>query len=138
VRDADKIRVHGREKYVVPARSRREKRFSIRAGDVVRELKLTGRAPAVCSALKTRKFLQENTLRLVDRNGPTSGQSTTVIYTYEFVDRDDEKSTTTDPWLKVRGIAKDLFAALGGGEAFIREERAKFYGFGNDESGKRR
>jgi len=138
VKDADRIRTHGRERYVIPARARQEERFSIRAGDVVRDLRLSGHAPAVCSALKTREFLQDNNLRLVDRSGPPSGQSTTVTYTYEFVDREEKNSPPTDPWLKVRGIAKDLFAALGGGEAFIREERAKFYGSGSDESAKRR
>ena len=119
-------------------RARKVKRFSIRAGDVVRELRLSGNTPAVCSALKTREFLQENNLRLVDKSGPPSGQSTTVTYTYEFIDHEEKDSPPTDPWLKVRGIAKDLFAALGGGEAFIREERAKFYGSGSDESAKRR
>lgn len=116
----------------MPARSRREKRFSIRAGDVVRELSLSGHAPAVCSALKTREFLQDNHLRLVDRSGPKSGQSTTVVYTYEFVDPEENNATAPDPWLALRGIAKDIFASLGGGEAFIRGERANFYGPGKD------
>lgn len=138
MRDADRIRMHGRERYVIPARARKEERFSIKAGDVVRELRLSGHTPAVCSALKTREFLQGNNLRLVDKSGPPSGQSTTVTYTYEFVERDEKPSNPTDPWLKARGIAKDLFAALGGGEAFIREERANFYGPGSDESAKRR
>jgi hypothetical protein len=132
MRDADRIRIHGREKYVIPARRRREKRFSIRAGDVARELSLNGRTPAVCSALKTRTFLQDNNLRLIDKSGPESGQSTTVIYTYEFVNPEDNNPTDPDPWPALRGIAKDIFASLGGGEAFIRGERANFYGPGKD------
>jgi hypothetical protein len=47
---------------------------------------LNGRAPAICSALKTREFLDENGLRLVSKTGPPSGQDPTVTYTYEFVD----------------------------------------------------
>src|SRR5712692_8161457 len=86
MRDADKIRMHGRERYVLPARLQKAKRFSIRAGDVVRELRMNGRTPAVCSALKSREFQQSNNLRLVETTGPKSGQSTTVIYTYEFVE----------------------------------------------------
>ena len=124
MRDADRIRMLGREKYVIPARARNEDRFSIRAGDVVRELRLSG-VNQVCSALKTRKFLQDNNLRLVDSSGPPSGQSTTVIYTYEFLDR-DEKAPAVDPWEALRGIGKEVFAALGGGEAFLRRERAEF------------
>src|ERR1051326_4580691 len=51
---ADAIRSHTRQKYVLPARAKKVSRFSIRAGDVVRELGIGGhRAPAVCSALKT-------------------------------------------------------------------------------------
>jgi hypothetical protein len=79
---ADKIRLHGRERYVLPARNRGETRFSIRAGDVVRALGMNGRNPAVCSALKTHQFLKDNRLRLVETSGPQSGQSTTVTFTY--------------------------------------------------------
>lgn len=125
--NADKIRLHAREKYVLPARERKQKRFSINAGNVVRELRLAGRAPAVCSALKTRRFLEWNDLRLVDTSGPKSGQSTTVTYTYEFVEGDRSSPDHDDSWEKLRGTFKDVFADLGGGEAYLRAERSKFY-----------
>jgi hypothetical protein len=95
-------------------------------------MRLNGHTPAVCSALKTRAFLEENNLQLVDRSGPKSGQSTTVVYTYEFVNREENNSTVPDPWIELRGIAKDIFASLGGGEAFIRRERENFYAPGKD------
>ncbi len=132
---ADSIRLHGREKYVVPARERLQKQFSIRTGDVLRDMKLNGRVPAICSALKTREFLDENGLRLVSRTGPPSGQSTTVTYTYEFVDpqRDgDGRTDRQDAWNRLRGALKDVFAELGGGENYLRNERANFYGPGKD------
>lgn len=125
--NADQIRVHAREKYVLPARQRKQKRFSINAGDVVRELRLTGRAPAVCSALKTRQFLERNDLRLVGASGPKSGQSTTVTYTYEFVEGGRSSPEHDDSWKKLRGTLKDVFAELGGGEAYLRAERSTFY-----------
>ena len=132
--NADAIRLHGREKYVVPARERQQKRFSIRTGDVLRELKLNGRVPAICSALKTREFLDENGLRLVSRTGPPSGQSTTVTYTYEFVEKGKDKPglDRQDAWNRLRGALKDVFAELGGGENYLRNERANFYGPGKD------
>src|SRR5580692_11027008 len=102
--NADVIRSHSREKYVAPARRRQEKRFSIRTGDVLRDLKLNGsRAPAICSALKTREFLEENALRLVSKTGPPSGQSTTVIYTYEFVSKEkkDKGADRQDAWSRL-------------------------------------
>ena len=131
---AELIRLHGKEKYVTPARKRQEKRFSIKAGDVLRELKLNGRAPAICSALKTREFLEENALRLVSITGPPSGQSTTVTYTYEFVttEKGDNGSDRQDAWNRLRGALKDVFAELGGGENYLRNERANFYGPGKD------
>jgi hypothetical protein len=127
MKNADKIRLHAREKYVQPARARKQTRFSIRAGDVVRDLSLTDHTPAVCSALKTREFLRENGVRLVEWSGPPSGKSTTVIYTYEFVDAQPLPVGQEDAWTQLRGALKDVFAELGGGEAYLRNERANFY-----------
>jgi len=126
-RTVDSIRAYGREKYVVPARKRQLEKFSIRAGDIVRELKLLGRVPAVCSALKSRAFLEQNSLRIVEVTGPRSGQSTTVTYTYEFVDAEDSSQSNSDPWTELRGSLKNIFAGLGGGEAYLRGERENFY-----------
>lgn len=125
--DADRIRVHAREKYVLPAQERKQKRFAINAGNVVRELKMAGRAPAVCSALKTRQFLRSNGLGLVATDGPPSGQSTTVTYTYEFVDEDRSSREHDDSWRRLRGALRDVFRELGGGEAYLRAERGSFY-----------
>jgi hypothetical protein len=124
---ADDIRSHGRDKYVVPARNQKLRRFSIRAGDVVRNLKLYGRVPAVCSALGRGIFLKQNGLKLVESTGPSSGQSTTVTYTYEFVDSQDSAPPSTEAWTELRGALKDIFASLGGGEAYLRRERENFY-----------
>lgn len=131
--DADQIRMHARERYVLPARQRKQKQFSINAGDVVRELKMTGRAPAVCSALKTNQFLERNSLHIVDRSGPPSGQSTTVTYTYEFLEGDLSSPEHDDSWEQLRGTLKDVFAELGGGEAYLRAERGAFYSGKEDE-----
>src|ERR1700688_391363 len=103
MKQADRIRTYAEEKYVSPARGLRESRFSIRAGDVVREMKLGwGRTPAVCSALKTRQFLEENALRLISSTGPASGQTTTVTYTTSSL----KKETTEEHWIaRTRGTA---------------------------------
>ncbi len=127
---AEKIRRYGRERYVLSARGRGAKRFSIQVGDVVRALGLINRVPAVCSALRTSKFLKENNLRVVETIAPKSGQSTTVVYTYEFVDTKSTpaKEKEEDAWSRLRGALKDVFAELGGGEAYLRSERSNFYG----------
>jgi len=124
---ADEIRAYGRKTYVEPARDRHLQKFAIRAGDVVRELKLLGRVPAVCSALKSGAFLEQNGLRIVERTGPSSGQSTTVVYTYEFLNQQSSPAGEVEPWTQLRGALRSVYAALGGGESYLRGERENFF-----------
>ncbi len=124
---ADTIRMHAREKYVIPAKKRKEKEISIRAGDVVRDLGLVGRTPAVCSALTGKKFWESNNLRLLKVNGPKSGQSTTVVCTYELVETTSSPPGRDDPWQQLRGAVKNIFSERGGGETYLRNERDNFY-----------
>lgn len=131
---SDAIRRHAYEKYVLPVRRRKERLISINVGDVHREMGLSNRVPLVCAALGSKKFLTEHGLRIVSKTGPPSGQSTTVTFLYEIVDRDQKKSKDErmKAWLKLRGVAKDIFASYGGGEAYLRQERANFYAPGQD------
>jgi hypothetical protein len=129
---AEKIRVHGREKYVSRAKERGQARFAIRAGDVVHDLGVNGRVPAVCSALRTNQFLKENGLRLVEITGPKSGQSTTVTFTYEFINKASRRHEG-DAWSRLRGALKDVFSEVGGGEAYLRSERGNFRRSGEHE-----
>jgi len=133
MRDADRVREYAKEKYVLPARQQKQRRFSIRVGDVVRELKMNRAVPAVCSALKTGEFRHDNDLQLIETSGPKSGQSTTVIYTYEFVGNQESSPKPEDPGTRLRGSLKDVFAELGGGEAYLRAERSNFYPLKEDE-----
>jgi hypothetical protein len=32
-----------------------------------------------------------------------------------------------DPWIRLRGALQNVFAELGGGEAYLRKERDNFY-----------
>ncbi len=124
---ADDIREYSAKAFVEPARQKGQKRFSIRVGDVVRELRLYGSTANVCTALKTQHFLRANGLRLVDATGPKSGLSTTVVYTYEFTDPERPAEPDIDAWSRLRGALKEVFAELGGGEAYLQAERSKFY-----------
>ncbi len=121
---SDEIRNHAERVYVRPALARHAKRFSINVGDVHKGLYLHNRVPLVCAALKSEKFLHKNGLRLVDVSGPPSGQSTTVTLTYEFEPR--AEAASTDILTNARGVAREVFRKLGGGERFIRAERATF------------
>ncbi len=125
---SDEVRQHAQETYVRPARRKGENVISIRVGDVQKSVGLRNRVPLVCQALKSNKFLEANRLKLVSESGPPSGQSTTVTYTYEFVDGGSAPPSGGDAWLKLRGVLKGVFAEVGGGEAYLRAERDRFHG----------
>ncbi|MGA8503140.1 MAG: hypothetical protein WB683_16410 [Candidatus Sulfotelmatobacter sp.] len=57
-----------------------------------------------------------------------------MTYTYEFVDKREisKEEDRRDAWNRLRGALKDVFAELGGGENYLRNERANFYGPGKD------
>lgn len=121
------VREHARDAYIRSARRRGLSRFQVNVGEVHRALKLHNRIPLVCAALQSKKFLKENRLQLVGRTGPPSGQSTTVTLTYEILKAPEIEPSVPELFLGLRGIAKDAFKSVGGGEAFIRRERQHFY-----------
>lgn len=136
---SDLVREQASQNHVQTARRKGLDRFSINAGDIQRETKLQNRIPLVCMALKSKKFLQANGIRLISESGPPSGLSTTVTYTYEFVDGKNSAAPRAPggsgsapqsrqaAWEKLRGALKDVFAEYGGGEAYLRAERASFH-----------
>jgi hypothetical protein len=127
---SDEVRQYATDKYVRPTQHRGERTLSINVGEVHRAVALRNRVPLVCQALESEKFLQANELKLISKTGPPSGQSTTVTYTYEFIDTKPSslKDPKDDPWARLRGALKDVFAELGGGEPYLRAERENFYG----------
>ena len=131
ISDSDLVRQHAAEQYLAGARRRGDRTVSINVGKVHKALALDNRVPLVCAALGSKKFLTEHGLRIVSKTGPPSGQSTTVTFTYEIVKSESQKPSE-EAWQSLRGIAKDIYASFGGGEAYLRQERANFYGPGQD------
>ena len=123
---SDLIRDHVCETYLKTAIREGKRTFTVGVGAVHKALGLANRVPQVCSALESKKLLEENQLRIVSKTGPPSGQSTTVTFTYEILSRAARPATPANPLVMLRGLAKDLFRQLGGGEAFIRKERGSF------------
>ena len=128
ISDSDLVRQHASEEYLAAARRRGDRSVSINVGAVHRALELNNRVPLVSAALGSKKFLKENHLRLVSRTGPPSGQSTTVTYTYEFVEPHTSVPDPDEVWNQMRGSLKQVYAELGGGEAYLRAEREAFRG----------
>ncbi len=126
---SETVRQHAADAYVRPTLRRGGRTLSINVGEVHRAVALRNRVPLVCQALESAKFLRANDLKLISKTGPPSGQSTTVTYTYEFIDA-KPASPKEDPWLRLRGALRDVYAELGGGEHYLRSERDNFYGSG--------
>ena len=82
---AERIRRYALDHYVEPARLAQERTVTIRAGDVHRNLGLTSRVPAVCSALASTLFQRLAGVTLTERSGPI--QSTTTLFRYRVEPR---------------------------------------------------
>jgi 5-methylcytosine-specific restriction protein B len=125
------VREYVRREYIEPARRRGQSRVTVVAGDVHKGAQLKNLVPLVCQALGGKKILQENHMTLEKRESPAaSGQSTTVAFTYRLDPADGKQppAKQVPNFVTMRGIGKEVFASLGGGEAFIRKERESFYG----------
>jgi 5-methylcytosine-specific restriction protein B len=127
-------RKHVIENYVRPARLRGESTVQVRVGNVVKELGWTNRTPSVFSTLSSQAFQREAGLELIEkRGGPASGgPSTTVQFVFRILAEATPPQTSPSPQKPVQdgsgleklyGIFKDVYAAFGGGEAYLKAER---------------
>jgi hypothetical protein len=114
------VREHAREMLDI-ACSRGEKTFEVNIGSVHRGPDLNDQVPLIVTALESKKFLQENGLRIVSRS-----LSTTITFTYEILGNSRKPSVQVAALDGLRGIARNIFKSLGGGENFIRGERKNF------------
>jgi hypothetical protein len=138
---SDRIRDLAKANYVAPALRAGKEQFSIRVGDIRRDLRAEpqGFPPRhnaqICSALQTTKFLRENGLEIERVDGPPSGQSSTVVVHYrvstsvfhEAAAATAQTRPIEDPSArafrlteKLRGILKEELAEYGGAEGFMR------------------
>jgi len=124
---ADTIRSYAEKEYVQVARRQGLSRIRITVGDVHRALKLKNRVPNVSSALRSRIFLAKNHLEIEEESGPPSGMGTRTTFTYRLLDQKAPHVSTTVTFEDLRGLMKETFESLGGGEAFLRRERSHFY-----------
>lgn len=141
MKQADQFREYANKHYVEPARRAAEKIVRIKSGDIVKGLGLKDCTPNVCSALERPVFQKRYGLKLIGKQtSAPKGVSTTVVFTYRILDQDNEqgdKPSRTVTFDDLRGIGKETFDALGGGEAFIRNERENFYGKNAPDPSKR-
>ncbi len=135
VRPTDQAKQHVISTYVKPARLKGEDFIQVRVGTIQKELGWANRTPSVFSTLSSKEFQREAGVELIEKKGgPASGgPSTTVQFVYRILDggtaeKPPSRKSKTIPngagLEKLYGILEEEFKALGGGEAFLRAERA--------------
>jgi hypothetical protein len=102
VTQADSIRVFALENYVEPARRRGERFITVRAGDVHRAMGFKNKMPAVCSALRARKFETLAAVKLVKAEGPSQGANLYLTFRLLWM-ADAEREPATIPVTVVSG-----------------------------------
>ena len=134
MKPTDQTKKHVIATYVKPARVKGEDVVQIRVGAIQKELGWTNRTPSVFSTLSSKEFQQEAGVELIEKRGgpPSGGPSTTVQFVYRVLNEQEvrqgsESRTKPIPngagLEKIYGILTDDFAALGGGEAYLKAER---------------
>ncbi len=144
--DSKTIRNYIRMQYMDPARRRRESLVTLRAGDIHRELGLRNRVPSVCQVMESRLLEKEAGVKVSSKQGPPSGRGTSLTITYALEPESPQElrsqgssgpgpvdpTAMDQPWVRLfyelRGMGKDWYAAEGGGEAWLKKQRANFYG----------
>ena len=124
---SDHIIRHVQTAYLGPARERGERTVRVKAGDVHRDLRWANRVPSVCTTLSTRKFQRTAGVELIAKEGPPSGQSTTVVFTYRLPaasghsDEGDGRGAWTSSMASHRGSSASWAA---GRNSSARSERS--------------
>lgn len=124
--------IAGRE-VVEVERKKGVKRFTIAVSGLKDRLVERGfppnNTPQICNALRSHKFLDQYRLELEKTVGPPSLTSTTVVFHYKFKavspaqDSQLTPATASDGFFQLKGLLKDVFRDLGGGEKFLLELR---------------
>jgi len=130
------IRARAREDYFEPARNAGQTHVTIRSGDfnkslVSRRLIPANRLPLICNALKSSKLLKENRVVLEQVEGPESGLSSTVLYTYRLEPGPQVSPSPSSPptgggFSGLGGVLRETYRKLGGSDAFHAAERAEW------------
>ncbi len=131
MKSSDQIRIYAGKQFVEPVRRGTGTIVSIKAGDVVKGMGLRNKTPNVCTALRSKIFQEQYDLELLEEQGPPSGMSTTVVFTYRVLDRNQAKgaeSAASPRFERLRGIARALFKNPGDWERSIQSDRRNFYG----------
>jgi hypothetical protein len=136
MKPTEQAKLHVISKYIEPARMKGEATVQVRVGNVLKELGWTNRTPSVYSTLSSQEFQRLAGIELIEKKGgPLSGgPSTTWQFVYRVLDGQGSEKTShrlkpspvqNGSGLKaLYGVLANTFRELGGGEAFLKAERA--------------
>lgn len=101
MRQADEIRTFVVERWIEPVRQRRERFVTIRADDVHKAMGLKNKMPAVCSALKARKFERFGNVKRIEATAPPQGSN--LYLTFKLLQPGEawysgERAGVPGPW----------------------------------------
>ena len=128
----DRVRSFATVRFVTPARQHHKTTFQIHSGVLAKTLVADGalapnRYPIVCNALRSRRFLEDNHLRLVEeKTNAGSGLSSDVTFVYAFkakAKNEERGSSLMARYESLNGLLKESYAAVGGAERAIESER---------------
>lgn len=122
---SDQVRAYVESQYLLGARERRERTVRIVVGEVQRALGLHQRTPLVCAALRSQKFLRQAGVVLERVEGPPSGMSPKVAFTFRLVDSASQGAQSWEDLRALRGMAREVFHEMGGGEQALRQQRCQ-------------
>ncbi len=71
----DAVRKHVKQRYINPARMKKNGRVTFTAEDIEKAMGLGNKYPLICSALDTQKFLEFARVELIRREGAAQGST---------------------------------------------------------------
>jgi hypothetical protein len=128
----DRVRQQAAAEYIEPARRAGARHVHIHSGTFNKRLVEShvlppNRLPLICNALASRKFQRENHIALESVEGPPSGHSSTVVYTYRLEPLPQPSASSAPPpsgnFLRLRGVLTNTYKQLGGADRFHKAQR---------------
>jgi hypothetical protein len=137
----ERVRRFVAQQIIEPARRRGERRIAVHAGNLgklleERKVLPANRYPIICGALGSAKFARSYGVSLVSREGPPSGQSSAVTFTFRLEPQDAQADVSREAsskegflpasvnsFLELRGVLKGTYRKLGGSDAVHGAER---------------
>lgn len=99
---ADEIRKYVYERYIRPAKQKGDKSVTIRAGDIGKEMNISGNMPNICQALGGKKLAEMCGVKIEISDDPNPSTTTNFTYIFENIEEPENlknRSANLTMWL---------------------------------------